>query len=951
MPDRTARAPARPHGRFPKIHRSNNLCWALLCGCAFGYSIGFGQPNRLGVYSLSSYGKGIGNFDWKPNIHLDTPMDPYFTFWGMLTCLNGQGFANADFGLSQKLVNQEVTLNSIVPMPNSPYKTWDDFNLVFFYGHNNTVTPPHPHDPWYVVNSVGDQCPTIGTFAVFEDQVGTPDSPYDYYATRHIINGLSNPGALTYLYNAYTSSLLGPCYDYAVACDQEVTTGSYCRNTCSDPALFVHYPQLGERNLKWLILDGCQAVINANDDATYNSTALRSLPATHGGWHIVMGHYKEYSTGQAKDLTHFSYSLLQHVPIQTAYFDTDPARNSSAIAAENQTCNGCNPSWNTMNTDRWGTPVADPPAITTAWSQRWIRNWTQIWAGILHPPPPIRPPTGCAYTLTPSQQFHSSGISTGMVNVATSAACSWSIFNSNGWLTIISPTTETNYGNGIVIYTVTANPNPDLRSGVLLIGDQAFTVYQWGFNCGYVISAVQGTHGPGAETGTVGVTTLSGCPWSVSNSNSWVTLLSPTNNAGSGTVTYSVMPNLSPTGRTGVVAIASQPFEVIQSADPLTMGVLSIDSPAARTLLGMDTLPFRQIQSSYVPTSPVPVLQLESVSDAQCYDRLNKSIALGFFSAATFPPTMLAGNLLVVRNDTPTNNQSVAWVDRNSGSYSFTRVENSMSLPTPFTNYEEAVQLALAFVGTQGLIQPALDEQVDLLYVSAVENAYTSSATPDSPLQQFRSDYYVAFGRRFRGVPIIGSELVLRLDGNRQIAMIRKNWRRIMQASSELITPSTNSVAALLTFDPRFYAQYTSDPRVDASQISIVEMKCGYMEAPLNFRQHDLRLGGCVKFLIGTNAQENFPQMNLSLEDGGTLANLWGHEYQPSLLSVQSYAAGGVTLRLASSSGYNYDLQTSSNLTDWVRIGTMSNVTNAATFVDSQGSGFSQRFYRAVEVP
>jgi hypothetical protein len=311
----------------------------------------------------------------------------------------------------------------------------------------------------------------------------------------------------------------------------------------------------------------------------------------------------------------------------------------------------------------------------------------------------------------------------------------------------------------------------------------------------------------------------------------------------------------------------------------------------------------------------------------------------------------VVGNLLVVRNDTPTNNQPVAWVDRTSGSYSFTSVANSMSVPTPFTNYQEAIQLALSYIGTRGLIQPVPDEQVDLLYVSAVENAYTRSDIPDSPLQQFRSDYYVAFGRRFRGVPIIGSELVLRLDGNRQVAMIRKNWRRITQVSSELITPSTNSLATLLTRDPRFYAKYTSDPTVDASQISIIDMKCGYMEAPVNFRQQELRLGGSLKFLIGTNGQENFPQINLSLEDGATLQSLWGREYQPSLLSVQSYAATGVTLRLTSSSGYNYDLQASTNLTDWVRIGTISNVTNSEIFVDASAYGLQARFYRAVELP
>src|SRR6267143_580345 len=63
--------------------------------------------------------------------------------------------------------------------------------------------------------------------------------------------------------------------------------------------------------------------------------------------------------------------------------------------------------------------------------------------------------------------------------------------------------------------------------------------------CTYSISPTNRVHGSGATTNSVSLTTASGCAWTVVNTNSWITILSPTNGLGSGSVSYAVDANLS----------------------------------------------------------------------------------------------------------------------------------------------------------------------------------------------------------------------------------------------------------------------------------------------------------------------------------------------------------------------------------------------------------------------
>lgn len=344
----------------------------LMVGC---------EEDELGVYTLCSYDAG-----WKGNVCVSPAYDPYRDFWDLMT--SGADPDGAALSRSRRYLNSEVTMPSIIPVPGRTQKCWDEFDLVFFYGHNNTIVPPHPHDWFEYSNYSGGAWVHIGGYL---DDIGWGNlTPYDYYPTRPIVDADVHPAAVTYLYNEHTSSLLGGPYDYGGG-------NRPWQQRWNDPVQYFSYGELGDLDLEWLILYGCQAVITANEDGTYNNLALRSFCPVSGRYHIIMGHYISYYTSSMKPLADFANDLMSGVPIRCAYFDTDPDRNTSAIAAERNPF----PGWaaSTMVNDRWRAPVDDNPNATV-FTMCWILPLTAP-AAPMAPPDPQAGPNAAAVLPNP----------------------------------------------------------------------------------------------------------------------------------------------------------------------------------------------------------------------------------------------------------------------------------------------------------------------------------------------------------------------------------------------------------------------------------------------------------------------------------------------------------------------------------------------------------------------
>ena len=175
----------------------------------------------------------------------------------------------------------------------------------------------------------------------------------------------------------------------------------------------------------------------------------------------------------------------------------------------------------------------------------------------------------CTYSLSPTSRIHGSAAATNTVAVTTQSGCAWNVFNTNAWITIVSGIS--NVGSGTVRYSVAANNNPSSRSGNIRIDGKNFLVTQLSNTntsnvCTFALSPTSATHSAVASTGTVAVTTQSGCAWNVFNTNAWITIVSGISNVGSGTVMYSVAANNNPSSRSGNIRIDGQLFAISQSA-------------------------------------------------------------------------------------------------------------------------------------------------------------------------------------------------------------------------------------------------------------------------------------------------------------------------------------------------------------------------------------------------
>jgi len=182
----------------------------------------------------------------------------------------------------------------------------------------------------------------------------------------------------------------------------------------------------------------------------------------------------------------------------------------------------------------------------------------------------------CSATINPtSLAAANSGATSQTVTITPGAGCAWTAASNNGWITITGPASGT--GPGTVTYDVAANTGP-ARTGTMTIAGQTFTVTQ-NDGCTYAISPTSATPGSGAGTGSVGVTSATGCTWtaSVTTGGTWLSITSGSPGSGNGTVNYSYTANTG-AARTGTITIAGQTFTVTQSAPPPVVTVISPNS-------------------------------------------------------------------------------------------------------------------------------------------------------------------------------------------------------------------------------------------------------------------------------------------------------------------------------------------------------------------------------------
>lgn len=353
--------------------------------------------HELGVYHLCEYGTAADGEPWKhqvcPSEFLFSEpehYEPAGMFWALMisgdeTTGSESESKYAHHG-SRRRVNADVNIHTIFPIDGDGWKDWDQFDLVFFQGHANMITraavstgqDPNDPEPFWS-NNDGDWQEVEGLFADW----GTTRLPYEYY-WQDVTTGEDRPGGVIYLHEPYTSVLLGYHFDGSYPSFYQLTAQETPEGT-GQAHIRVFNSGLGDNDLEWLILRGCGGVIVADVNGTgYLDMGVEAYRRTFGKFHIILGHYRDFTPASLTDLELFADDLISGVPIQQAYFQADPANNTAAISAECVPGDITDPaelfeyvnSHGFMDNDTWTDPLPDNDGCegTRIWFARWLRG-------------------------------------------------------------------------------------------------------------------------------------------------------------------------------------------------------------------------------------------------------------------------------------------------------------------------------------------------------------------------------------------------------------------------------------------------------------------------------------------------------------------------------------------------------------------------------------------------
>jgi uncharacterized protein (TIGR03437 family) len=182
----------------------------------------------------------------------------------------------------------------------------------------------------------------------------------------------------------------------------------------------------------------------------------------------------------------------------------------------------------------------------------------------------------CAYAVSPTAIEIPVGGGSGAMQVTT--GCSWLAGTNQSWVTATLDSANlyagnTNYGNGAVDYTVSANTCVASRTASISVGTgqpgtpPGLTITQDGSPNNLTLSQTTLATSSAATTGRITVTTGDGCAWTAYSDSSWLQLTSNTSGSGLSSFPYSVLANTGP-ARTGAIHVGTQTFTVSQQAVP-----------------------------------------------------------------------------------------------------------------------------------------------------------------------------------------------------------------------------------------------------------------------------------------------------------------------------------------------------------------------------------------------
>jgi hypothetical protein len=169
--------------------------------------------------------------------------------------------------------------------------------------------------------------------------------------------------------------------------------------------------------------------------------------------------------------------------------------------------------------------------------------------------------SSCSYTLSAAGQSVPYQGGVGTFDVTAPDGCAW-ITSADPSITITAGTSGS--GNGTVSYAVSANNNTTFRTVLITLGGQTYTISQGGAPCAYTLQPLSRSFTSVGGYSSFYVSAPTGCAWTAVSGADWVTVSGYPSGDGSGSVFFTVAPNLL-APRSASVSVAGQTFTVNQS--------------------------------------------------------------------------------------------------------------------------------------------------------------------------------------------------------------------------------------------------------------------------------------------------------------------------------------------------------------------------------------------------
>lgn len=477
----------------------------------------------------------------------------------------------------------------------------------------------------------------------------------------------------------------------------------------------------------WRVSDG--ALLKTYDQNTGTSANAVSISPD--------GHLFSYS--------HDSTVIVARVPSSLCEFSTSPT--SAHLPAEGGSGSvnvsapaGCN--WTAVSRVNWleitgGNSGAGNATVTYATS-----GGTDGITGLLIIAEQAFPvhlgSDPCTYSVSPTNATWSSFGGIGGIGAQTDSGCGWSAASNDSWITITKISRDS--GNGGITYSVAPNSDP-ARTGTLTVAGQTVTIEQVTTECSYTVSPTSQSFGSFGGSGNATITTLNGCPWTVTTDSSWIELgVGDDGGSGSATVTYWVSGNETTSSRVGTVTAAGQVITITQEG--ITCGYDI--SPANRSFTGEGGSDYVNMAAadacSWTATSNADWITITSGGSGSGWGTIYYSVApnaTGAFRTGTI--SIVGQTFMVLQGTQSTNVPDIVWTGMDhsdqvnavafspdgqllaSASDDHTvklwRVSDGALLATLEGHYEEVTSVAFSHNGEM-LASGSMDRTINLWSVS-----------------------------------------------------------------------------------------------------------------------------------------------------------------------------------------------------------------------------------------